>query len=85
MDGYREESRRAGTLGCAGKWAIHPSQIAIAREAFSPTVAKVAEARKLVQAYAAAEAEGSGLVHKARNAASVVSLRHRPHPVAPKI
>ncbi|MBI2802702.1 MAG: CoA ester lyase [Gammaproteobacteria bacterium] len=62
VDGYREECRRAGTLGCVGKWAIHPSQIAIAREAFSPTVAKVAEARRLVQAYAAAEAEGSGAI-----------------------
>ena len=61
-DGYREECRRAGTLGCVGKWAIHPSQIAIAREAFSPKAAKVAEARKLVQAYAAAEAEGSGAI-----------------------
>ena len=61
-DGYREECRRAGTLGCVGKWAIHPSQIAIAREAFSPKAAKVAEARKLVEAYAAAEAEGSGAI-----------------------
>ncbi len=61
-DGYREECRRAGTLGCVGKWAIHPSQIPLALEAFSPKAAKVAEARKLVQAYAAAEAEGSGAI-----------------------
>lgn len=61
-DGYREECRRAGTLGCVGKWAIHPNQIAIAREVFSPEAAKVADARKLVQAYAAAEAEGSGAI-----------------------
>ena len=61
-DGYREECRRAGTLGCVGKWAIHPSQIPLALEAFSPKAAKVAEARKLVEAYAAAEAEGSGAI-----------------------
>ena len=61
-DGYREECRRAGTLGCVGKWAIHPSQIPLALEAFSPKAAKVAEARKLVQAYVAAEAEGSGAI-----------------------
>jgi len=60
--GYREECRRAATLGCVGKWAIHPNQIALAREVFSPDPAKVAEARKLVEAYAAAEAEGLGAI-----------------------
>jgi citrate lyase subunit beta/citryl-CoA lyase len=62
-DGYREECRRASTLGCVGKWAIHPSQIPVALDVFSPDVAKVAEARKLVSAYAKAEAEGSGAIN----------------------
>lgn len=61
-EGFREECRRAGTLGCVGKWAIHPSQIAIALDAFSPEPAKVASARKLVAEYAQAEAEGSGAI-----------------------
>jgi citrate lyase subunit beta/citryl-CoA lyase len=60
--GFREECLRASTLGCMGKWAIHPSQIAIAKEVFSPDPAKVADARKLVEAYAAAEAEGLGAI-----------------------
>jgi citrate lyase subunit beta / citryl-CoA lyase len=62
-EGYREECRRASTLGCVGKWAIHPSQIPVALDVFSPDVAKVAEARKLVSAYAVAEAEGSGAIN----------------------
>lgn len=60
--GFREECRRAGTLGCVGKWAIHPNQIAIALDVFSPEAAKVASARKLVTEYAAAEAAGSGAI-----------------------
>jgi citrate lyase subunit beta / citryl-CoA lyase len=62
-EGYREECRRASTLGCVGKWAIHPSQIPVALDVFSPDVAKVAEARKLVRAYAEAEAQGSGAIN----------------------
>jgi citrate lyase subunit beta/citryl-CoA lyase len=60
--GYREECRRANTLGMVGKWAIHPSQIAVAREVFSPDAARVESARHLVQAYAQAEAEGLGAI-----------------------
>ena len=36
-EAYREECRRAMTLGLVGKWAIHPSQVDIAQEVFSPT------------------------------------------------
>ncbi|RIX83218.1 HpcH/HpaI aldolase/citrate lyase family protein [Acidovorax cavernicola] len=60
--GYREECRRANTLGMVGKWAIHPSQIAVAREVFSPDAARVESARHLVLAYAQAEAEGLGAI-----------------------
>lgn len=60
--GYREECRRANALGMVGKWAIHPEQIAIAREIFSPDAAKVDSARRVVAAYAEAEAEGSGAI-----------------------
>lgn len=61
-EGYREECRRAVTLGCVGKWAIHPNQIAIAREVFSPDAEKVASARRLIAEYSAAEAAGSGAI-----------------------
>src|SRR5439155_22684036 len=36
-DGYREEASRARALGFSGKWAIHPTQIELANDAFSPS------------------------------------------------
>lgn len=61
-DGYRVEATRACVLGFVGKWAIHPSQIAIANEAYSPTQNEVDRARKLAKAYADAEEQGLGAV-----------------------
>ena len=60
--GYAEECRRALTLGCVGKWAIHPAQAEIAQAAFTPDPAEVARARKLAGAYAEAVARGEGAV-----------------------
>jgi citrate lyase subunit beta/citryl-CoA lyase len=62
-DIYREECRRAAILGCVGKWAIHPAQIEIALEVFTPSQAEVDRARKLAAAYAEAEAAGIGSVN----------------------
>lgn len=62
-EAYREECRRASILGCDGKWAIHPSQIDIALEVFTPDREAVASARKLAAAYAEAEAKGLGAVN----------------------
>ena len=61
-DGYRRECTRASVLGFSGKWAIHPSQIDIANEVFSPTPKQVERARKMIAAYAEAEAKGLGAV-----------------------
>jgi citrate lyase subunit beta / citryl-CoA lyase len=61
-EGYRGECRRAYLLGAVGKWAIHPDQIPVANEVFSPTAKEVERARKLVRAYAEAEASGLGAV-----------------------
>ena len=59
-EGYREGARRAAALGLEGKWAIHPSQIALANEVFSPPEAEVARARRIVEALREAEAAGRG-------------------------
>ncbi|MFZ0887322.1 MAG: CoA ester lyase [Candidatus Binataceae bacterium] len=61
-DGYREEATRSSILGFIGKWAIHPSQIDIANDVYSPRQEEVERARVLVKAYAQAEAEGLGAV-----------------------
>lgn len=61
-DGYRRECTRASVLGFSGKWCIHPSQIEIANEVFSPTQRQVERARRMVAAYLEAEAQGLGAV-----------------------
>jgi citrate lyase subunit beta / citryl-CoA lyase len=52
----------ASLLGFDGKWAIHPSQIAIAHEVFSPTEAEIEDARQSIETYRRSEAEGVGAI-----------------------
>ena len=59
-EGYRRAATHASLLGFDGKWAIHPDQIAIANEVFSPTAAEMEEARQSMEAYRRSEAEGVG-------------------------
>ena len=61
-DGYVAQANRAAALGCDGKWAIHPSQIALANQTFSPSAAELAKARRILAAMAQALAEGKGAV-----------------------
>ncbi len=60
LDGYRTDATWAATLGAVGKWAIHPSQIAIANEVFSPTADEIAHAERVIAAVREAEASGAG-------------------------
>ncbi|GAA2126306.1 CoA ester lyase [Nocardioides bigeumensis] len=59
-DGFRAGARRAAALGAEGKWAIHPSQVGLANEVFSPPAAEVERARRIVEALREAEAAGRG-------------------------
>jgi malyl-CoA/(S)-citramalyl-CoA lyase len=61
-DGFRAAANRAAVLGYEGKWAIHPSQIALSNEVFTPAAAEVAKARRIVEAMAQAAKEGRGAV-----------------------
>jgi malyl-CoA/(S)-citramalyl-CoA lyase len=61
-DGYRACAGRAATLGLEGKWAIHPNQIALANEIFSPSPDQVAWAKRLLEAMNEATAAGRGAV-----------------------
>ena len=61
-DGYRSAARRAGALGCEGKWAIHPSQIELANEVFTPAEAEVDRAERILQAMEEGAKEGKGAV-----------------------
>jgi citrate lyase subunit beta/citryl-CoA lyase len=52
----------ARSLGFDGKWCIHPAQIAVVNETFSPTDREVEWAKKVIAAYEEANATGSGSV-----------------------
>ena len=57
-EGLRRECQEVAWMGFTGKITIHPNQIDIVNEAFSPDPATVDEARRLVEAFAEAEKEG---------------------------
>lgn len=62
-DAFRVECERSNVLGMVGKWAIHPAQIEIAQEVFSPTQAAVDAARHQKQAYLEALEQGLGAIN----------------------
>jgi len=59
-DGYKDAARRAAALGCEGKWAIHPSQITLANEVFTPPASEVDKAKRILEALKEAAAQGKG-------------------------
>jgi malyl-CoA/(S)-citramalyl-CoA lyase len=59
-DGFVAAARRAAALGCEGKWAIHPTQITLANEIFTPSPEETQRARRILAALAEAEAQGRG-------------------------
>jgi malyl-CoA/(S)-citramalyl-CoA lyase len=66
-EGFRAQARRSATLGMVGKWAIHPKQVALANEVFTPSDTAVGEAREILAAMAEAKARGEGAtVYKGR-------------------
>ncbi|MBO9452515.1 L-malyl-CoA/beta-methylmalyl-CoA lyase [Tropicibacter sp. R16_0] len=66
-EGYIAQAKRSATLGMVGKWAIHPKQIALANEVFTPSEEAVTEARDILAAMEQAKANGEGAtVYKGR-------------------
>jgi len=59
-EGYKAAARRAAALGVEGKWAIHPSQITLANDVFSPPEKEVTRARRIIEVLKEAEALGKG-------------------------
>lgn len=74
-DACRQEAVWAKTLGCVGKWAIHPSQAEIVQEVFSPDPAEVEKARRQCAAFAEAEKEGLASVNVDGVMVDVASIR----------
>ena len=57
-DGFREFARRAQILGYDGKWALHPDQVQILNELFSPTQEQFDKAWDILETYEKATTEG---------------------------
>ena len=74
-DGFRAAANRAAVLGYEGKWAIHPSQIALANEVFTPSPAEVNKAQRIVDAMAQASREGKGAVSLDGRLIDIASIR----------
>jgi malyl-CoA/(S)-citramalyl-CoA lyase len=62
LDGYRAQARRSAVLGCEGKWAIHPTQVDVGNEVFSPSEEEVTRANRVIAAMEVAKKEGRGAV-----------------------
>lgn len=74
-DGYQAQARRAAVLGCEGKWAIHPSQIPLANEVFTPPAKEVERARRILVAMDEAAKAGKGAVSLDGRLIDIASIR----------
>lgn len=83
---FRVDAARGRALGYRGKLCIHPDQVALAHEAFSPSPEELDRARRLLDAYGRARAEGRAAIDfegqmvdepLARQARSILAA-HRP-------
>jgi malyl-CoA/(S)-citramalyl-CoA lyase len=74
-EGYKAQAYRAAVLGCEGKWAIHPAQVALANEVFSPSEAEVTKAKRILSAMEQAKREGKGAVALDGKLIDIASIR----------
>jgi malyl-CoA/(S)-citramalyl-CoA lyase len=74
-EGFLAAARRAAVLGFEGKWAIHPSQITLANQVFSPAPEEVGRARRIVAAMEDAAREGRGAVQLDGRLIDIASIR----------
>ncbi|HTJ98246.1 MAG TPA: CoA ester lyase [Bordetella sp.] len=61
-EGFAASARKARELGFQGKMCIHPDQVAAVNAAFSPTAAQIERARRVLDAFAQAESQGSSSI-----------------------
>jgi citrate lyase subunit beta/citryl-CoA lyase len=62
MEAFRDECLQGRDLGMDGKTLIHPSQIAVANEVFSPSATELEWAEKILAAFALPENAGKGVI-----------------------
>ena len=57
---YVDSAKRGAAIGIEGKWAIHPSQIDLANQVFSPPLKEVKKAKRILEELSIASKEGKG-------------------------
>jgi citrate lyase subunit beta/citryl-CoA lyase len=62
FEGLRAWALNSRSMGFEGMGCVHPSQIAVIRQAFAPTSVEIERARAIVAAYNEAQTKGLGLV-----------------------
>ena len=62
-DRFRREAAEANAMGYAGKLCIHPGQVGLANDAWTPAPEQLDEARRLLAAYEAAAADGVAAIN----------------------
>jgi citrate lyase subunit beta/citryl-CoA lyase len=63
LEACRRDSEMAARMGFDGKWAIHPIQVPVINEAFTPTAQEITRARRIIDAYDQADtASGAGVI-----------------------
>src|SRR5881628_211305 len=61
-EGFRTEALEAKRLGYVGKQVVHPTQVCLANEIFSPTEEEIRWAKEVVRAYEEAARQGRGAI-----------------------
>jgi malyl-CoA/(S)-citramalyl-CoA lyase len=74
-DGFFAAAKRAAVLGYEGKWAIHPSQIDLANQVFTPSDSEVSKAKRIIEAMDQAAKEGKGAVSLDGKLIDIASIR----------
>nr|VFK54900.1 MAG: beta-methylmalyl-CoA/L-malyl-CoA lyase [Candidatus Kentron sp. TUN]VFK58797.1 MAG: beta-methylmalyl-CoA/L-malyl-CoA lyase [Candidatus Kentron sp. TUN]VFK60669.1 MAG: beta-methylmalyl-CoA/L-malyl-CoA lyase [Candidatus Kentron sp. TUN] len=73
--GLQVYAKRSAVLGCEGIWAIHPNQVAVANELFTPTEEEVDKAKRVLAAMEQAQKEGKGAVALDGRMIDIVSIK----------
>jgi citrate lyase beta subunit len=75
LDGFRASCQKARSLGYDGKWCIHPGQIPIANEVFSPTPDEIKWANEVIAAYEEGKGRGEGAIAVDNKMIDAASMR----------
>lgn len=74
-EGFKVYAKRAAVLGCEGIWAIHPNQVEMVNELFTPTEKEIDRAKRILSAMEQAQKEGKGAVALDGRMIDIVSIK----------